>query len=134
MKKGLMKAPAIFSVLVLSMFVTVLAKGTDSLAQSPSRRAVKFTGVVRDPRDAGIKNAAVTIEGRGLKLKLQTNEDGAFEIELPDGTYQFTIEKYGFMRLIVEDFRIKGATHISYNFNLYYGSPSDRPLDYNDLH
>lgn len=62
----------------------------------------KLTGIVKDRQDAAIAGVPIVFEGKiaGKKLrqKVLSNEDGAYEAELPPGLYRMTIKFVGFRR------------------------------------
>jgi hypothetical protein len=67
----------------------------------------RVTGHLRDPWcDSGVAKAAITIKGAKFKRKLKSDLSGNFDICLTPGTYQVTVEKYGFKRYIVNDLKV----------------------------
>lgn len=66
----------------------------------------KITGVVLDANDARIASATIRIENARFSREIQSTDEGNFEFELPEGTYQITIEKDGFRRFKLSDFRV----------------------------
>ncbi len=67
----------------------------------------KIAGVVLDINDARIADATVIIERAKFKRELRSGDAGEFEIELPAGVYQITVEKHGFNRFVVESLKVK---------------------------
>jgi uncharacterized membrane protein len=75
--------------------------------QAQKSQTSKITGVVLDANNARIASATIKIENALLNREVQSGEEGNFEFELPAGTYQITVEKDGFRRFVVADFRAK---------------------------
>jgi len=55
-----------------------------------------FRGVIVDVTGKRIRGAAVSISGTDFKRELKPTRDGYFEIDLPVGKYQITVEKSGY--------------------------------------
>src|SRR5882672_12316387 len=65
-----------------------------------------MTGTLRDPNQAVIPDAAVTVHniGTGIDRVVQTNEAGLYSAPfLPPGMYEITAGKTGFSKLVRKD-------------------------------
>jgi hypothetical protein len=101
----------------------ILGLSLTAVSQSPPSKpaAAEFRGVIVDGRSARIPKASILVEGAGNRWNLESDEGGEFNLDLPAGEYQFTIEKPDFKRLTVLDFCIMGGSKISYEFRLTLG-------------
>jgi uncharacterized membrane protein len=94
----------------LSVAALLLVTGTlllgindTSSASSPG----KIKGVILDVNDARVVNAIIKVEGDELKRLLKSDDKGQFEISLPPGAYQITIEANGFRRFVYSSLKVK---------------------------
>jgi len=62
---------------------------------------------VIDSNDARISNATVRIENARSSQEVYTSAEGAFEVELPAGTYRITVEAEGFRTVEMVSFRAR---------------------------
>ena len=69
-----------------------------ALAQSlrPQSEPGKLVGMIVDPNGARIATAKILITSRRLSQDLLVNEEGFFQIDLPQGRYRVTITANGF--------------------------------------
>lgn len=70
----------------------------------------KIIGLVLDANNARIVSARIKIENAQFSREVQSGEEGDFEFELPAGTYQITVEKDGFHRFELLNFRAKAKS------------------------
>jgi hypothetical protein len=68
---------------------------------------VKVKGVLLDFQDARVTRATVTFKNEILDRKTYPNDEGVFEIRLPIGTYEFSVQSYGFKTYKIESLEIK---------------------------
>jgi hypothetical protein len=68
---------------------------------------VKVKGVLLDPQDARVVDATVTFWNEKLNRKAYLSEEGIFEISLPAGLYQFSVQSGGFRAFKIESLEIK---------------------------
>lgn len=85
-------------VITLICFSIALLHVSSFAQSSESKRAVgKLKGVVVDKiNEARIAKASIKITGRKVKRKIVTDDEGTFQIKLPVGTYQITVQYTGF--------------------------------------
>jgi Carboxypeptidase regulatory-like domain len=74
---------------------------------SPGQDAVKVSGVLLDPQDARVVSATIIFRNKSFNRKAHLNDEGVFEIRLPVGTYEFTVESYGFKTFRIETLQVK---------------------------
>jgi hypothetical protein len=53
-------------------------------------------GLILDPNEARIPGAQITVENKKYRVDVESNDEGAFEVQLPAGEYQLKIEFNGF--------------------------------------
>jgi hypothetical protein len=68
---------------------------------------VNVKGVLLDYQDARVTQATVTFKNAILDRKTYPNDEGIFEIRLPVGTYEFSVQSYGFKTYKIESLEIK---------------------------
>ena len=74
---------------------------------SPGQDSVKVSGVLLDPQDARVVSATIIFRNKSFNRKAYLNDGGVFEIRLPVGTYEFTVESHGFKTFRVESLEVK---------------------------
>ena len=104
-----MKQKRIFPAVLLALFpaVFILAVQGHSPGDDRNLRASKIIGVVLDRNDARIADATVRIENAQFSREVYTSDEGAFEVELPAGTYRITVEAQGFRAVEVVSFHVR---------------------------
>lgn len=75
-----------------------------------------FMGVVTDGDGLPVEDAIVRIEG--TTLNTYTDADGEYMIEVPAGTYNVVVWKYGFMEARDNDVDIGGGDSVEVDFEL----------------
>jgi len=116
-----------FSVIIFT-FNIIYANVT--LAQSSKNlRTGEIIGQLRDCHGNGIGKAKITVQGENIKRKLKSKNNGEFRLVLPEGTYQITIEKYGFKRSIVQDVKVQTNLSAKINVEMEAGYASSDPND-----
>jgi hypothetical protein len=113
--------PRLFSRL-LTAVLFVSAVGVSSLSQSNKATLV---GVVRDPNDAVIKDAKVTVTntGTGETRDASTDAEGTYTIPgLDPGDYSVTVEAAGFQNAKTEPFKLETNARQAVDVKLTIGS------------
>lgn len=92
------KVSAVTPLLLVAQFVIAPAQ------QPPPARAAtgRVKGTVSDWQPARILGACLTFKAKSFEKNIKVDEDGAFEVELPAGTYEVTAHAFHF-----EQFRLK---------------------------
>ena len=67
----------------------------------------KFAGVVLDVNDARVVGATVTIQKGSVKRSTESNDEGEFEVSLPAGDYQVSVEANGFSKFSYSPVTVK---------------------------
>jgi hypothetical protein len=92
---------------LLLLLILSLGPSLGLAAQAPSETdGGRFTGKIVDREGIGIDGAAILIENKDQKWKLQSDRKGEFKAALPSGTYRLMIERRAFKTLIVTGFVI----------------------------
>ena len=91
-------------------------------AQSVTRPG-KFKGTVLDAKQKKVREASVTVEGKGYSAKLITNKAGEFEIALAPGVYQITVEKAGYKKYVLTEVAVEPGTKCAFTFRMEYLNP-----------
>jgi hypothetical protein len=96
-----------------------------ALAQSlrPQSEPGKLVGMIVDPNGARIATAKILLTSRRLSRDVLVNEEGFFQIDLPQGRYRVTITANGF-RTARRNVFIKSNAVTSLNARLAVGSTS----------
>jgi hypothetical protein len=99
------------------------------LAQQPCVKPQHggVAGRLRDLCEVGIGKAVITAKSGKVKRKFKSNAAGKFEVCLPAGIYQITVEKYGFKRYIVNDVEVRANATTTLNLDMEAGYASDDP-------
>lgn len=80
------------------LLVFVLCLTVNAAAQqAPSSGNGRLAGMVSDPLGVYVPGARVVIEGKRLKRKLWSGNDGTYTVELPAGTYSVRLAHPGFV-------------------------------------
>lgn len=69
----------------------------------------QVTGTVTDGAGSGIEGAELTFKKGSSEKTASTNADGAFQIDLANGTYDVTIKKIGYFTTTIQNVRIPGT-------------------------
>jgi hypothetical protein len=69
----------------------------------------RIEGVVVDPAGALIPRAKIIVSSRTNSYELQTTEIGEFNLALPAGAYQITVECPGFKLAKIRNVRVKAG-------------------------
>ena len=90
----------VLSAMIATILLTPLTYGPTRVAQAQSLRPQsepgKLVGMIVDPNEARIATATILITSRRLSLEVRVNEEGFFQIDLPQGRYRVTIIANGF--------------------------------------
>jgi hypothetical protein len=102
--------------LVVLIFATVLLRG---------QQYTHLSGLVRDPVDAAVPDAAIQIvnEDTGFRRSTMTRQDGGYVIAaLQPGVYKITVRKEGFRTLVRFGVKLDVAQPARVDFTLPLGS------------
>ena len=69
----------------------------------------QVTGTVTDGAGSGIEGAEITFKKDSSEKNATTGEDGAFQIDLANGTYDVTIKKAGYFTKTLQDIIVPGT-------------------------
>ncbi len=94
----------VFSISIIFLQVSL------SLAQSltPAQANMgKLKGVIEDWQYARVLGSCLTVKNKTFEKKVMVDTNGAFEVELPVGTYQVTAQSPGFRQFRWKELRIE---------------------------
>ena len=115
------------SAMIATLLLVSLPYGATrvALAQSlrPQSEPGKLVGMIVDPDGARIATAKILITSRRLSRDVLVNEEGFFQIDLPQGRYRVTITANGF-RTARRNVFIKSNAVTALNIRLAVGSTS----------
>ena len=94
-------------VVSLVILFALLQNGPAYPAVHRDKRTGKVSGVVLDLNEARIVDAVVTIQNPKVKRRVKSGYEGEFEIELPAGIYELTVEAGGFCKFYGESLKVK---------------------------
>ena len=80
-------------VILLQVGITALPCLANASVKNPNSR---ITGVVLDRNDARVVGAVITIKNDGFIRRVRSDDEGRFELELPAGSYELSVEQPGF--------------------------------------
>ncbi len=115
-----------FSVVLLTLFATLLSLSSSVLAQRADRGVI--TGIVSDQTGSAIAGATVKIrnDGTGVETLLTTNSAGAFTTPaLVLGTYSIAVDHQGFKTTQATGIELLGAETIRRDMVLAVGSTTE---------
>src|SRR5882672_196047 len=116
-----MKKPLI-QILCLAVLILLDANsGLSAQAESTGRLGASI--LAEDARR--LADVSVLIENKDRQWTTRSDQRGQFKVELPIGTYRFTLEKDGFKKFLITDVIVKPATEVSYRLTMEVGGGSD---------
>ena len=83
----------------------------------------RLAGMVVDVNGSRIAGATITIERDQFEKVVKSNDEGRFEVEVPPGTYQLTVEQAGFKKFYLPDFRFAAGTCELVNIHMDVAMP-----------
>jgi hypothetical protein len=104
------------------LLLTLAFHRAPTLAQthSPTPRAEgDLKGLVLDPNDARVAGAQVRVENKEKLFETQTSDEGAFQLRVPSGEYQLTIQSGGFKPFVKKRVRIEADKTETINATLW---------------
>jgi hypothetical protein len=90
----------VFTILFLIAICTGLSVGLQT-------RMSRVAGVVLDTNEARIVGAKITVEDARVKRVVRSDDEGKFEVDIPAGTYNITVEQPGFKKFQLPGFRVE---------------------------
>ena len=90
-----------------------------------AQQAGRITGVVVDPNDARVVGAAIKIENADFKQTKRSDSEGRFELQVPAGVYNLTVEQSGFKKFRLRDVRVGTETRELGNIKLEVAPPQN---------
>ena len=111
------------SVSFLVLIILFAADLTTVAAAGPAKQFGKIKGRVVDVNSARIVRADVLIDGEGLHWRVTTNDNGEFEMSLPIGEYQLSVDAQGFRRFASQKFEIRSGRTQRLNIKMKIASP-----------
>ena len=83
----------------------------------------KLKGAILDANYARVVNAIVRVNGGEIKRSLRSNGEGQFEISLPSGEYELTVEANGFRRFVYSSLKVQSDETEMINIHLEEAAP-----------
>lgn len=87
-------------------------------AQASQLDSGKLKGMVIDPNEARVPHAIITVKNNKRKVKLESDEAGEFEVEVPAGIYEVTVRWPGFVDLSQSNVEITSGVTKELNIQL----------------
>jgi hypothetical protein len=103
---------------IFLLFVSVANPTNARLPRSSEPVTGKLMGLILDANDARVVNATVRITRPKIKREIKSGQEGEFEVEMPAGSYQITVEANGFRRFVYSPFKIKSNVSEMINIHL----------------
>src|SRR5260370_40782030 len=108
---------------ILRGVAVLLVVGFLFVEASSKSGAGRIKGAILDINHARVVNAIVRVNGGEIKRSLRSNDEGQFEISLPAGSYQVTVEANGFRRFVYSSLRVKPDQTEMINIHLEEAAP-----------
>ena len=108
----------------LLVFLVVIAIGASSFPSESCPTSIAqtrlgtFRGIVVDIKGDRVRGASVKVEGTDFTRDVEPNRKGYFEIDLPAGVYEVTVNKSGFATYRLTHLEVKGGDEQSHIFRL----------------
>ena len=110
-----------------SSFVLIIALIAASLTPVAGHASLKQSGKIKgrvvDVLNARIPRADVLIVGEGLRWRTMTDSEGEFEMSLPVGEYQLSVEAKHVRRSASQKFQIKAGKTQRFNIEMQVKEP-----------
>jgi len=103
-------------ILVITLSVALPSLGRDH--SSAQGGYGTFRGVIVDVKGNRIRGAVVSISGTDFKHQIQPTRDGYFEIALPVGEYEITVQKSGYATYRLTNLEVGRNQDLSHVFRL----------------
>jgi Carboxypeptidase regulatory-like domain len=87
------------------VIVLFIAACFTSALQASSAQTSRLAGMVVDANGSRIAGATITVERDQFERVVKSDDEGRFEVEVPSGTYQITVEQPGFKKFHLPNFR-----------------------------
>ena len=108
----------------LRRLATVLLVVGVLFVEAPSKNASgKIKGAILDVNYARVANAIVRVSGGEIKRSLRSNDEGQFEISLPAGNYEVSVEANGFRRFLYSSLKVQPNETEMINIHLDVAAP-----------
>lgn len=118
---GRVKIKCVIATLII-VGVTV-SPVTPRPASPAGRQTGKVVGVILDANDARVPEATVRVKGGRRTREVECDEQGQFELLLPAGRYQITVEASGFRRFVYSSLEVKSNVTEMINIHLEVAVP-----------
>lgn len=120
-----MKSLRTISIILLALVPTmfIFAGQRRSAPRAEKLQTSKIVGVVLDKNDARIVGAAIKIENAQFSREVLSDDQGTFEVKLPAGVYQITVEAEGFRKVKLFPFRANAKVRESVNIHMEIKPP-----------
>ncbi len=91
----------------------------DEVETKNKTNKIYLRGIITDQVGAVIQKAKIEIRGNKQKLTVATDENGLYEISLPEGIYTIEFEAPGHKSYKIKDYRIKSNQSMSLDIALF---------------
>lgn len=101
----------------------VIACCTGLVASSRQAQTGRIAGLVLDVNGSRIAGATIKVENEQSHMAGRSDSQGKFELKLPSGVYQLTVEKPGFKKFQFPNFQVTTETCELVNIHLNVARP-----------
>ena len=108
---------------ILRIVALLIVVGFLSVEASSSSGHGKIKGAILDINYARVVNAMVRVNGGEIKRSLRSNDEGQFEISLPAGNYEVTVEANGFREFVYSSLKVQTDETEMINIHLTETAP-----------
>jgi hypothetical protein len=120
-----MSALRIVSIFLLVGMATLPCHAKASVERGTETQQSRISGVVLDRNDSRIVGALITIKNAGFVRRVRSDDEGRFELELPAGNYEISVEQRGFKTYKLPSLRADAGATAQVNIHLEVEPPRE---------
>jgi hypothetical protein len=112
-------------IFLLVGIATLPCHASVSVERGTETQQSRISGVVLDRNDSRIVGALITIKNAGFVRRVRSDDEGRFELELPAGNYEISVEQRGFKTYKLPSLRADAGATAQVNIHLEVEPPRE---------